>query len=141
MGESPVLVLTAEKIAERRAEKDGLEREIAAKQKQLAALNEWLRAAEFLIGDTQRTDMFGEPTEDGRAHHRVGDLSMIDAIDKIANESPAPISKAELRERLTAMGFPPSSLSNYFYTVIMRLKQKQRITVHDDGRLWKAQTP
>jgi hypothetical protein len=39
---------------------------------------------------------------------------------------------------LAKEGFPPDRLANYFYTAIHRLKNKERVTVLDDGSVWRA---
>ncbi len=133
MADAPIFTLTSQKLADWRGEKELLERDIATRQKRLVEINERLKAAEVLMGKAS-----GEATLFEIEAPSSSGATLIDTIEKIANESPSPVPKAELRDRLTALGFPPSSLTNYFYTVIMRLKNKQRITVRPDGSLWRA---
>jgi hypothetical protein len=68
-------------------------------------------------------------------------LNLIDAIEKIANESARPLSQAELRYRLHELGLPQSKFNNYFHTAIRRLRARGRITVLDDGRVWRRLSP
>jgi hypothetical protein len=68
-------------------------------------------------------------------------LNLIDAIEKIANETTRPLSQAELRQRLYELGLPKSSFNNYFHTAIRRLRARGRITVFDDGRVWRMLSP
>ena len=67
--------------------------------------------------------------------------SMMEAMDKIANNSPAPLTKTQMRARLIAQGFASDRMGNYFYTCVARLKAKHRITVEADGSIWKAPVP
>jgi hypothetical protein len=60
---------------------------------------------------------------------------MIDAIEQIANTAPAPITKKELKKKLSGAGYGEDRLGAYFYTAIMRLKQKRKIAVLPDGRI------
>lgn len=76
-------------------------------------------------------------TGDAQPLAPVRRLNLIDAIEKIANESAHPVSKAALRRRLFAMGLPTKKLNNYFYQAIRRLRSKGRISVLNDGSIWR----
>lgn len=69
---------------------------------------------------------------------RSPDANMTAAIRRMANESPEPLTKKELKRRLLVDGYPESRLGSYFYTPIHRLKEMRQITVLEDGRIWKA---
>lgn len=116
-------------------EKAVRKRGIAVKQKRLAFLKRRLRADD--LGEKAPPDETTLFTKARPLSPEVR-LSLIDAINRIANESTTPVSKAELRQRLSGMGLPPSRFTNYFYTAINRLKRKRRITVLDDGTVWKS---
>jgi hypothetical protein len=109
-----------------------LKREIALRQKKLAALNGRLRAAGFAVRDD-----LPSIHENARPFAFVQRMGLIDAIEKIANESSRPVSKAELRRRLLAMGMPQDKFNNYFYQAIRRLRSRERISVFDDGSIWR----
>lgn len=130
---------TGKTLDEWLAEKAVLERDIAVMQKRLVFLHRRLRAAGLLIGEKapDETTLFNQ----ARPLSPEGRLRLIDAIERIANQSTRPISRAELRHRLSALGLPPSSFNNYFYTAINRLNRKRRITLLDDGSVWKALSP
>lgn len=46
-----------------------------------------------------------------------------------------PLTKAALKERLAQAGYPAERLSNYFYTVLGRIKEKEHIALDPDGRV------
>jgi Fe2+ transport system protein FeoA len=114
------------------AEKAVLQREIAIRQRRLASINRRLRSFGFLIRD-QALNYSGDakPLDPSKR------LNLIDAIEQISNESANPISKAEIRQRLRAMGLPLENFNNYFYVAIRRLRSRRRISVLEDGRIWR----
>jgi hypothetical protein len=114
------------------AEKVILEREIARKRRTLATIDSKLRAAGLVVRDDLPSKY-----DDAKPLSPVKRLGLIDAIEKIANESPQPVSKAELRRRLVAMGMPTEKFNNYFYQAIRRLRSRHRIGVIEDGRVWR----
>jgi len=114
------------------SEKAALEQEIALNQRRLALINGRLRAAGFLIKD-DLPSKYG----DAKLLAPTNRVRLIDVIEKIANDSPHPISKAELRRVLVAMGLPLESFNNYFYQAIRRLRSTGRISVLKDGKLWR----
>ncbi len=67
--------------------------------------------------------------------------SMMEAMATVANASDKPLTKAAMKSRLLTMGFPEDRMSSYFYTCVSRLKAKKRITVTEDGRMWKGEQP
>lgn len=139
---SSTFVVTSRTVDEWRSERDTLERDVPIMQKRLALLNARLRMADFLLGEDFPKEASKEPALFSEAKPLApgNRLNFIDAIERIANGSPRPISKAELRQRLCALGFPLSSFNNYFYGAIRRLKWKERVRVLEDGSLWKAPT-
>ena len=112
--------------------KDELEKALSSTHEELADINRKLEAVAVLRSEplvsshTVETAQIesGEPSE-----------SMMAAVERIAQQSPHPMTKKQVKRQLKKAGFPEMKLGNYFYTVIMRLKGRQRITVHDDGRL------
>ena len=113
-------------------EKASLEREIALKQRRLTLINGRLRAAGFLVRD-DLPSQYGNATPLDPTKR----VNLIDVIETIANESPHPISKAELRRGLVAMGLPLEKLNNYFYQAIRKLRSRGRISVLKNGKVWR----
>lgn len=142
MTDNSIFVLTPEQrdaIRRMEADKARLEKIISDSQRELAPLNERLRAVAVLAGPEPSSRAakangmsFGMPDTPA-----VSD-NMTEAIEKIANEASAPILRKELKRLLSAQGFPADQLGNYFYTVVHRLKDRQRIAVNEDGSVWKA---
>ena len=134
--------LTTDQLAQIRQwerEKSSLEDQIIDCQRRLASLNEKLKAVAVLGIQLPRAEPQAAQTDTQPAFKLALDASsMTDAVERIVNESPSPISKKELKARLLAENFAEERLGAYFYTVIMRLKQRKRISVRDDGKMWKA---
>lgn len=155
MTNQPDVLLTTAQIEQWERDAAALARKIADDQTQLNELRSKLKAAEFFR--PKKVAQFFEhfpdtplplrdaapvapvveaaPDSDGDG---ADDNNLVGAIERIANASTKPIAKASLRGLLAAEGFAPDRLSNYFYTAIRRLKIKRRITVLDDGSLWRA---
>ncbi|MPZ35796.1 MAG: hypothetical protein GEV13_33360 [Rhodospirillales bacterium] len=77
----------------------------------------------------------GPPANGNGAAHAQDDDNMTAAIETIANGLKVPISRAEMKDRLRAQGFPEDRLANYFYTAVTRLKNKAKITVDAEKRI------
>lgn len=112
-------------------------RDAAAREKQAARLIEEAKglraradAGRFLLGlsDEEKTAKADD----------TGTFNMTADIKKMANESPEPLTKREIKKRLLAAGYSAHRLGAYFYTPIHRLKETKQITVLEDGRIWKA---
>ena len=65
--------------------------------------------------------------------------SMMESMATIANSTEKPMTKATMKSRLMMLGFPEDRMTSYFYTCVARLKAKKRITVTEDGRMWKGE--
>jgi hypothetical protein len=128
--------LTSEVIAQWKREKDQLEREQAEIERKLTTVTEKIKAASILMGtledDAVEAFALAAPVE-----FDSGAEDMTAAVERIANEATSALSKSDLKSQLRSRGFPESRLGNYFYTVIKRLKDHDRISVLDDGRIWK----
>ena len=130
------ITVTAAQLKLWGSDKVRLENEIAQKQQELAAIQRRLEAASVLaepMTHSVNSELFQLSVGD-----EGGRLSMTLTIEKIANESPAPITKKDLKKMLLSRGFRPDQLQAYMYTPIMRLKNSKRISVLSDGRIWKA---
>jgi hypothetical protein len=124
------LTLSPELLNQWEKEKDRLEKVIVEAQRKLAAIHALLRAGAVLSGvEAQEEDEGSE----------IDPSNLMGSLAKIANESQKPLTKAELKAELRAAGVPESRLGSYFYVAIDRLKKRGRITVRDDGSVWRAE--
>jgi hypothetical protein len=125
-------------IREQEAKLSRLESELAVKQQEVAAVKRWLDAARVLSSpfppprQINGTLLLEEPPPFSGPNK-----SMTLAIERIANNSPAPVSKDDLRRQLAELGYPQEQLKGYFYTALMRLRDKNRMTVMEDGSIWR----
>ncbi len=132
MGEEPLITITQADIEAKRKEVE--EYEARAKEGRT-----WLEAAEFILG---RTPSSGDYRVSKAFVEAQNSRDLTAAVEEMANRAIEPLLKATIKDALRANGFPEARLQNYFYTVIARLKEAGRISVMDDGRLWrKPQTP
>lgn len=142
MNNSQQVLLTLDEIEGWEQEAEELARDIAEDQARLDALRQKLKAAEFFrpaaTAALKRASIFGKRAEISNGDSNEPDSdNLVAAIEKIANNAPAPIPKKILKHMLAQEGFAPEQLANYFYTAIHRLKTKERITVMMDGSVWR----
>jgi hypothetical protein len=143
---NPIFVLTSEVIDGWRAEEAEAKRLIAEGQRRLAEVGKKLDAAAVLTaipaqtspGESHDDDAPSDDTHDAETSEELPRSNLTEAIERLANASARPLSRPDLRRMLAQEGFPESRLSNYFYTVIARLKKHGRITVKRDGSLGRA---
>lgn len=131
MTTSDGVILYSKQVIEWRLQKAELEKEIAQKRQELAVINRRLEAVAIL---SEPTPSDKSPPKNDESPSRP-DESMTDAVERIVIEAGRPMTKADLKKALRSAGFEWSRLGNYFYTVIARLKEKERITVRSDGRV------
>ena len=120
------------------------ERDIAEAQRRFDEVSGQLKAAAVLFAMPSDVD-HARPAQPQTLFQREADIQddgsdLTAAVERIANNSPAPLSKKNMKQQLMRAGFPEKRLGNYFYTVIKRLKDTQRITILEDGRIWKNET-
>jgi hypothetical protein len=131
---------TPEAIKRWEKEKDRLEGILAETQRKLGAVHSLLRAATILgpaaISEEEPEDV--QIAEETTPAEEPESSNMMGMIRQFANESVKPITKSEMKSKLVAAGIPDNRLGSYFYVAIDRLKKKDKITVLDDGRIWKA---
>jgi hypothetical protein len=136
-------VLTPEQrdlIRQKQAERAKLEAIIADAQRRLTPINDWLDAIAKVTGG--KIDLFVtssvSSTGSAAMTESADSANMTITIEKIANESAAPVSRKDLKQMLAKLGYSEDRLGNYFYTVVHRLKMKGRITVQPDGSVYGA---
>jgi hypothetical protein len=141
MADSATFTLTHDQfmqIKQWEKDKTTLESEIAERQRKLNAISEKLKAVAILGAQAPNIEPQKSPPngkDDIKFESATSNLAK--AVERIAKASPTPISKADLKGKLIAEGFVDNRLGPYFYTVIARLKGKNRIQVLDDGRIWR----
>ena len=137
---TPEFVITPEQIAMARSERARHEAIIAASQRRMAAIDQFLSAAAILSVD-------GQEPPDESANHPIpepedspggAELNVMALIENLANHSNYPMLKSEVKANLSAAGVHELRLKSYFYVAIDRLKKKGRVSVLKDGRLWRA---
>jgi hypothetical protein len=139
----PGFTVTPELLDQAKREKDRLEQDIVEAQHKLALINQFLRLAEAYSdepkpGTEVEAPEETEESEEPEESESVDPSNMMGLISQIANESAKPITKAEMKVKLVAAGMPKGRLGSYFYVAVDRLKKKDRITVLEDGRIWRA---
>lgn len=145
MNGSPQVLLTLEQIEGWEQEAEELAREIADDQVRLDQLRAKIKAAEFFrpapsgrlskLGFLNGKQENSLPLEESPPAPESD--NMVAAIEHIANSAQAPVPKKVLKHMLAEQGFAADRLANYFYTAIHRLKSKERISVLENGSVWK----
>jgi hypothetical protein len=115
-------------------EKARLQQDIAEAQRKLVAINQVLSAAQVL-GEVE-SDEEAE-TEETEAKQAIDPSNVMGTMATIINEAPKALTKAELKAKLRSVGVSENRLGTYFYVAIKRLKDKNRIQVLEDGRVWR----
>jgi hypothetical protein len=143
---SEKIILDAEEIEQWQAKADDLKRQIAALQKDLSETEGDIAAAMRLRQrhsgqrDLIETSIPQNSMSQNRGRQERPEIirpdTMTKALEMVANASPAPVTKTELRGLLAEMGF--EGQGPYLYSVIMRLKNRGKITVLSDGKVWRA---
>jgi hypothetical protein len=143
MADLAIFILTDDQLRQVRQwerDKDMLEREIAERQRKLSAINDRLQAVAKLGVEVPRSEPPAHANGKDETEDEADGRSLTEAIERIAKAALAPLSKKDLKTKLLAEKFAEDRLGPYFYTVVMRLKQKGRIRVMDDGSVWRPQT-
>lgn len=125
------LHLTSEKLRQWMDRKTELESQITQNRQELATINQRLEAVAIL---SQSSDSEGVSGKDAKPT-LPPDESMVDAVERIVFQAGGPVARAQLKKALAEAGYPKSRMGNYFYTLIARLKERERIVVASDGRV------
>jgi hypothetical protein len=137
------ITISAAQLKKWEVDEARLQREIAEKQTELASIQRARQAVSFLaalntvstVGQKQKPSAI---IDKSGQYNLIDGKNMTDSMADIVNSSGGPLTKKELRGRLAAFGFTKEQLGPYFYTVIMRLKERRKIHVLPDGRITKA---
>src|SRR5260221_200749 len=118
---APLLVLTAAQVDGWREQVREIEAVIEKHQTELALLHDRLKAVDLLVTDSSGQVFAVEMKTTAKA---TDPKDLTAAIEAVANDSPSPVPKRVLKQRLRDRGFAEDRLANYFYTAIMRLKAR-----------------
>jgi hypothetical protein len=136
--------ITPEQVENATREKARHEAIISASRRRIMALDQFLSAA-AILGDVNHSAEIASPLPDSPPASPSDDeeepdksSNLMALIEYLANHSGNPMTKKDVKANLEAAGIAPSRLQNYFYVAIERLKKRGRISVLQDGRLWKA---
>jgi len=124
------IIPSGQQIAAWRQRKQELEAEMLSLQRELAVVSKFLEAVD-MAGIEESGATFATPANGTAQHEEEG--NMTEAVEQIVSKHGKPMPKAELKGLLRKRGFKEERLGNYFYTVIMRLKQRGKIKVERDG--------
>jgi hypothetical protein len=150
MSKEPEVLLTTREIEGWERESIEIAKRIADDQERLNELRTKLKMAEFFRPKKPSFfDCVDIPTISNGQSVPAGTLSaggetepegdnLVGAIESLANNAAQPIPKKMLKQMLAQGGFAPDRLANYFYTAIHRLKSKERISVLENGSIWKS---
>jgi hypothetical protein len=134
--------ITPEMVADAEQEKDRLEGVINDAQRKHGLILQFLRlAAAYKIEPQLEAETPSETakTEETDQAEEMDASNLMGTLTHIANETTKPLTKKELKTALVAAGVDETRVSGpYFYVAIDRLKKKERISVLEDGRVWKA---
>src|ERR1035437_5514839 len=112
-----------------REEKAELERALALRDQQIAALLQTMIAIAPLAGE--------EPPEaPAAAETETPPVGMTDAIRTILSKAREPLTAGEIRDRLEDTGFDMKSYSNplaTIHTVLRRLTESEKVDVHESS--------
>ena len=132
--------ITPEMVDDAQHEKDRLEEIINDAQRKHGLILQFLRLAAAYKIEPQPEQ--AETTSENEQPDQVEELdasNLMGTLTHVANETPKPLTKKELKTALVAAGVDEARVSGpYFYVAIDRLKKKERISVLEDGRVWKA---
>jgi hypothetical protein len=137
------ITITPATVREWEAQAVDLERQAAKKLEEAKVLRARAQAGALLLGAAAESPEPKQPLDaetlfDAARPAGADGKNMMEAVERMANDAASPINRPRLKQHLSEMGFPQGSLKNYFYIVISRLKEKKRITVLDNGDVWRA---
>lgn len=130
---SSLLRPTPDQVSAWRAEKAKCEVVLREHGARLAAITQLLAGAEAL-GATASSPVVAATNG---ATPPAAD-NFMGTVVKLANEASAPIPKARLKAQLAVLGFPKKQLGTYFYSAVGRLTKAGRISVTNDGSVWRG---
>jgi hypothetical protein len=137
---TPGFEVTPELVAQAEHEKERLDHEIADLQRKLGLVVNFLRLAAAYREAEQPAvaEKSEQPEPVETAAEDIDPSNMMGLIAQIANASTKPLTKKELKAKLVERGIATNRLGSYFYVAVDRLKDRERICVLDDGRVWRA---
>lgn len=127
--------ISPEILAEWRKEKVRLQKLLVDTQQRLQAVNQLVNAAVVLSGDAPE-----EPEESpSDTPDAIDPTNFMGTLARLINESPKPVQRTELKEMAIRAGVAPEKVNGaYFHVALNRMKDAKRITIRDDGSVWRG---
>lgn len=94
---------------------------------QIADLQKKVEAGEYLLGTVKKMGFQPLPEP-------LAEMSFMGSIVQIVKDSPKPISRPEIRDKLEGMGFSKEKIAKQFNTVLYKTMQAERIIYASDGK-------
>lgn len=127
----PVPSISPEILAEWRKERERLQKLLADTQQRLQAVNQLVGAATLLSEEKDESP--------SNAEGALDPTNFMGTLARLINESPKPIQRAELKEMAIKAGVAPEKVNGaYFHVALNRMKDAKRITIRDDGSVWRG---
>jgi hypothetical protein len=131
MSKPHTVIVTKEQCAEWRSQAREYERLAASFLRRAIAGEQLLSTLESEDPDTLAEDVTP-----------VANSSFMGAIREIAATVSQPISKPTLKKMLLDKGFSASQVGGpYFYVALSKLAKKERISIQQNGLIWKGRVP
>ena len=130
---------STEQLNEWRAEKDRLQKLVVETQQRLHAVNMVLNAATVLTEQSDTVAAVPESPATTEHVEKIDPTNVMGTLARLINESPKPLQRAELKEAAAQAGVDPEKLNGpYFHVALNRMKEAKRITIRDDGSVWRG---
>lgn len=121
-------------LAEWRREKLRLQKVIVDAQQRLGAVNQLINAAVILNGESEEV----LPEKAGEADS-IDPTNFMGTLAQLINSSPKPITRPELKEMAVAAGIDAEKVNSaYFHVALNRMKDAERISIRNDGTIWRG---
>ena len=124
--------ISPEILAEWRKEKARLQKLLVDTQQRLHAVNQLVAAAVVLSEEESEETPSGTPDA-------IDPTNFMGTLARLINESAKPVRRAELKEMAIKAGIAPEKVNGaYFHVALNRMKDAKRITIRDDGSVWRG---
>ena len=130
----PKVILTEDQIREKQSRYQELAQTIIMATEEQSKISRWLEAVSVVMGEDLIPSRESEGALEDNESERPRE-PLIDAVARIVSDSPNPLRRRRLKDRLAEEGYSGKSLGNYFYTVLARLQKKGKVVLLDDGRV------
>ena len=130
------IAVSANKLKEWHRKRDELRKQMEKLQQDHMALNRMINAAMVLqdhVADSKNN--LGE----GSRLNKEPETPLPKAVKRVLGQAGRPLEPIQIRKALAKEGYSKQKLGNYFYTVLMRLKEKNDIEKQGLGYVLASQ--